>query len=279
MQNKSFLIGTKTYQPIVKLFNDGTHIVQLDTAHALHAEEQALDLSFSSQNQLERFKKGHIKKYSLRNSKHLPSVIISIENNTVQENQALRGWWPNSKHVFYLEKFFKKNNYILDTRTSYTGIVDVSGQYYSIHDIPDNVHIPTLDLTDCTNLDRLPENLQVDEITFSTTYHYKDTSYKYSLFSSLYQYTGKCVFTSMPNFKGQYLRFLQNLRSLEIESCPKFQWEFLLGLKNLENLKITQCPNVDPLELIFKGGWNMDEAQSNENTFCFKRPPKQELHL
>lgn len=152
--------GLKT----VMKFDDGYRFVKLMSQQCYDREGKVMQHCIASYFS----KNSDI--YSLRDAENEPHVTMEMYGKDVMAVQGKQNKLPIKKYIPYIQKFIEKGNFEIVAGHKESGFYrdwwmegseQIDGPLYSIYDLPDNLSVRSMDLSQ-TEITKLPDNLTVN---------------------------------------------------------------------------------------------------------------------
>ncbi len=163
-----------TGERTVITFADGHRIVQLLTPEALDHESADVGHCIGEGAYDYKLKSGSHVFYSLRDPqrKGHATIEVKVESNDLMQCKGKENKPPISRYMPYIQAFLKRKQFNLKESANMTGLIQANGEYYDIHNLPENIIIDgNFDLTG-TDITSLPCNISASgNITLSRNSH------------------------------------------------------------------------------------------------------------
>ena len=149
-------------EELVEMLADGYYVVRLLTPAALDRESAEMQHCIGNGGYDERLRDGIHEYLSLRDQVGRPHVTMEIENESLIQFQGKQNDVPCDRYRDILIPFIQGRKWRVEIPAIRLGyVVDVHGKWHSIHDLPDDLRVDSLDLSGIM-IKKLPKALKVD---------------------------------------------------------------------------------------------------------------------
>lgn len=144
---------------VVVEYGDGFKMAELQSRDAFVLEGNAMGHCVGYEDYFDRYKRGDIKVYSLRDERYRPHATIEVAGDTVVQVKGRADQTLRAVYAGYVQDFVKKQGLKVSAdEQPGIGILEDNSRYYNLYDLPKykKFKLKSLDLSE-SGLKKLPE--------------------------------------------------------------------------------------------------------------------------